>query len=295
MNDTYHLYRGLELLRTDWVVLNRVFLNDPPVGEAISAIPAWLNGVHLEDNLKALQQASDVPPPDKYCYTMPDSLRDQTMIWKAILFLPAIAVIFQWVAEIYSIRSAWLATALVLVEPNIAAHLPLPTVDVIGMEGISDRLLGAVAVHPAADLWANDGCRDDGGAGAGDQAHRADFAAGGGAPGGDSLAVAGEAVSAAGALFRNIGLSLLAGVIAYVTIWVLCAFDFSRPLPNPLDDKIPGEDFVDQFILPAGIYFKSLFYAMAHAKQGNPNYLWGEVRWSGWWYYFPVLAGLKFP
>jgi hypothetical protein len=295
VDDTYHLYRGLELLRGDWVVLNRLFLNDPPVGEAISAIPAWLSGVHLQDNLKVYQQVPDLPPPPPNCYTMPDSLRAQTMIWKAVLFLPAIAVLFQWVATVYSYRSAWLAVAMVLVEPNIAAHLPLPTVDVLGMEGI---LIGCWALwrFVTAPTWGR-------------------------------MLVAGSAVGLALVIkhtalilppvavlmaivhwvFReklwrrprklvgNIGMAALTALCAFLTIWVLCGFDFSQPLPNPLGEKIFGEDFVDQFILPAGIYFKSVFYALAHARQGQPNYLWGEVRWDGWLYYFPVVAGYKIP
>jgi hypothetical protein len=295
VDDTYHLYRGLELLRGDWVALNNIFLNDPPFGEAISALPAYFNGVHLQDNIKVYQLRQDIPPPPENCYTMPDWLRIETLAWKAILFLPAVAILFSWVAGVYGRRAAWLALGMVLVEPTFAAHLPLPTVDVIGVEGIliASWALWRFIVRPTGGRLIACGVTM-----------------------GLAMSIKHTALMlpvlaillafihwvGRGKLWRkpaelagNIGRSAVVALVAAVTIWALCGFNFTQPRENPLGITVPGERTLDQFTLPAGIYVKSVFYAIAHSIQGQPNYLWGKVSWHGWWYYFPVVATYKIP
>src|SRR5205823_5551149 len=51
-------------------------------------------------------------------------------------FLPLLAIAFVWMREIYGTASGWLAVALLALEPNLAAHIPTPALDVIGATGI---------------------------------------------------------------------------------------------------------------------------------------------------------------
>jgi len=88
VDENYHLYRGLLFLRQDWPHIYDARWNDPPLGEALLAIPAWLNGVRMSNPIYASAWSRDVPPLAKYCYVMPDSVRIETAIWKSILFLP---------------------------------------------------------------------------------------------------------------------------------------------------------------------------------------------------------------
>ena len=122
-DDDYHVFRGLMLLRGEMDKLRHYYLNDPCVGEAISAIPAWFNGVHLKDNLDVFQLPGDVPPGPKNEFTPSTALRVETAVWKCLLFLPAIAIMFYWLASVYSIRSAWLAVGVLLVEPTLARRI----------------------------------------------------------------------------------------------------------------------------------------------------------------------------
>src|SRR5579872_4650170 len=137
-DENYHLYRGLLLLRhqTSLIHSEETKWNDPPLGEALLSIPAWLNGVHMLNPVEARDPARDVPPPPANQYIMPDSIRIETAIWQSILLLPTLAIIFHWTRSVYSMGSAWLALAMLLTEPTLAAHTPLATLDVMGMSGI---------------------------------------------------------------------------------------------------------------------------------------------------------------
>jgi hypothetical protein len=64
--------------------------------------------------------------------------------------------------------------------------------------------------------------------------------------------------------------------------------------PNNLK-PLPGEMFISDFVLPAGIYVGSVFMSLLHLRAGHPSYLWGQVHFFSWWYYFPALALYKIP
>jgi Dolichyl-phosphate-mannose-protein mannosyltransferase len=67
--------------------------------------------------------------------------------------------------------------------------------------------------------------------------------------------------------------------------------DFSPTLTQPgivhtLVTKVP---------VPAGQFFRGFGQVWRHNKNGQWAYLLGERRDSGWWYFFPVVLGLKTP
>lgn len=67
-----------------------------------------------------------------------------------------------------------------------------------------------------------------------------------------------------------------------VVIWAVYSFSFG---------KVPGWNIS----LPAPELFDGVRFALAHSTQGHPAYLLGEVRTTGWWYFFPVVLGVKTP
>jgi hypothetical protein len=73
---------------------------------------------------------------------------------------------------------------------------------------------------------------------------------------------------------------------------VMTAFIPGRTLPIVTAVPVPGS-----FTLPVmgGEYADGLRYVEAHNRIGHPNYLFGEVSRTGWWYYYPAVIALKWP
>ncbi|MGH7498101.1 MAG: ArnT family glycosyltransferase [Gemmatimonadales bacterium] len=78
-------------------------------------------------------------------------------------------------------------------------------------------------------------------------------------------------------------LAIMAGVCLLV---MFAAYRFNVPYPKELGGRIP---------LPFYEFLKGLYQIFVHAEHGHPGYLFGEKRWTGWWYFFPVTLGIKTP
>src|SRR5262245_61915929 len=107
-DDEYHLQRGLWMLGGP----DAGNLNDPPLGQAIIALPLRLLGLQA-DSPQTLQVVA---------------------VWKALLFLPGLLVAFHWCRMLYGVGAGWLALALLLIDPTIAGHLPVAALDALAME-----------------------------------------------------------------------------------------------------------------------------------------------------------------
>jgi hypothetical protein len=280
-DDGCHLTSGIAFLMKQEVTDESYIqlLNDPPLGKALVALPK------LAARLCGVDKAG---PWNRAYPASPDSLAMLTAAWKAMLFLPMVGVAFQWCRRLYGLRSAWLAAVLLVIEPNFAAHIPIPALDVLATEAIfiacflawryfetpSSGRLAALAVALAAALlikhtaiilpmvmlamavawWCVKPWRD-----------------------GQSFAEwRGLLPGRRQAMARMI-------LMAMASLWALTLFNVSVP--------VTGSDLA----VPAGIYLKSFLLALAHASTGHENYLNGEVSWTGWWYYFPVVATYKVP
>ncbi len=128
VDDEYHITRGVLFLNQGLTTLKNVSLNDPPVGEAVGILPLWLANTWPSDGeIKSAIWGQRFAP---------DTILNVIGVWKSLLLLPMIGVAFAWVRSLYGNKAAWQAVALLLVEPTIAAHTPLPSLDVLGMEGI---------------------------------------------------------------------------------------------------------------------------------------------------------------
>jgi len=266
-DDDYRLVRGLEFLHRDGGLVNRE-LNDPPLGEAIEALPLWFMGgtTHGVIEGTALYGQSGYSP---------ETALMAVAIWKSVLFLPLLAVVFAWCRRLYGLRSAWLACAILLVEPTIAGHLPLASLDVMAMSGVVigcyfgwramreptvARVRVAALTCAVALLLKH-------------------------------TAILLPLIVCLYGLFewlrrRQGGKRILrtvatAGLLTAFFIWALTAFDFSPA------GKVGA--------VPAGLYVKSVLDARGHVSAPNDAYLFGQIRRGGWWYYFPAVAFYKAP
>jgi 4-amino-4-deoxy-L-arabinose transferase-like glycosyltransferase len=63
--------------------------------------------------------------------------------------------------------------------------------------------------------------------------------------------------------------------------------------------NVGGDTAFDQaaarLTIPAPSFFRGLYALTLHNFQGHPSYLLGQHSVSGWWYYFPVVVGVKTP
>jgi hypothetical protein len=285
-DDEYHLTRGLMF----WChsIPPELDLNDPPLGEAIVAAPLLL-----------IPKSHPVPESEIHGRILsPETVLKIIAAWKALLFLPLAMVVFAWCRTLYGLRAGWLAWAMLLVEPNFAAHIPVAALDVLGVEAIviacflawryfqkptGPRLIAAAFATAAAMLIKH-------------------------------TAIILPAVIVAMAIFwwilrplrlhepitRALPHRLQHGALAIglvlLWMWMLLGFDISRSAQPawPAGATPPGHALL-QRRLPGGLYIRSVMFGMSHNAVGHQNYLFGRRKAAGWWYYFPVLATYKIP
>ncbi|HZN03949.1 MAG TPA: hypothetical protein VFD06_10230 [Candidatus Polarisedimenticolia bacterium] len=294
-DDEYHLVHGAAYFRGG---LNELAQPDPPLGQALTALPMVLSN----SNPRWTGALYDHSRP-------PETVLFRVALWRSLLFLPAVAVAFLWCRRLYGASAGWLAAALFVAEPNLAAHIPLAALDALGVVG---ALVGSFLLWRAFE-------RPSPGRGA---AAAAGCAA--------ALLLKGTttllpAVAAAYALLfwvvrpwratrRTNGaaapdsrdwrralprrLAAFAGfaALAALVLWALLLFDVSRPDQPPEWQQAPTtlSRLLDR-PLPAGLFVGSLVRGAWHADQGHLAYLLGERSRSGWWYYFPVVMAYKMP
>ncbi len=289
LDEEYHLIRGLQFF--DRATYGSSRLNDPPLGEALSALPLLI------------AQVKPDPVTNSVLYNQrhsPDDLLLWVAIWKGLLFLPTIPIVFIWTRACFNTKAAWLATLLLIFDPNFAAHIPLASIDALGAETIliacyfawlylrhpsKKRLVYALIATAVALLTKH-------------TAiilpvviftyaitiviHRRLTRSGDGGVKGRIVPVA--------KFFRHSLLTLLAFPLIF---WSLTAFNISKPKLS--DEVAPTQKELLSHPLPAGTYIASFANGLAHSRRGHAGYLFGETRMTGWWYYFPVVAAYKIP
>lgn len=294
----YHLKRGLIFLEG---VKERLLWNDPPLGEAILALPAYLTAGDRLDPY-------DERRPIIYTHPLgPERLLLMTAAWKALLLVPLPPVIFVWCREVYGAAAAWLAVALVLVEPTFAAHSAYVTLDMPGVLTIvlacwlgwrylqapsRGRLVAAALATSVAMLTK----------------HTAIIL-----PGvllvyaivEHALARVRHGQSESNTLRRRLNDWAAAMVLALVLIWPLMRFDVSKPryATLPLSAEYTEDwSFVTDVInplldikMPAGLYIGSVVEAISHGREGHQTYLFGQSSLFAPWYYQFAVATYKVP
>lgn len=303
IDDEYHLVRGIRFLQG---TLDRSPLNDPVLGSTIMALPLWIADAQPNKGGQAhrfglILHNQKVPV---------ETLTMSIAIWKAILFVPCVLLAFVWVRRLYNERAAWVAAALLLIEPTISAHIAPAGLDVLGFEAILIgcfcwwryfekqtwlRLIIAASVSGAAMLikhtaiilpmvalsyaiaWWVMRWRS------GKMSANAD------AP----LTTSPEPVTKL-QWGRDLIHAVCAMLIAAVVLTYLSGgfVQIRRPDTVPADSLL-GKLF--EYPLPAGYYIKSLQTAMHHGGEGHPSWLLGRRNDAGSWYYYPVVAFYKVP
>jgi hypothetical protein len=269
-DDEYHLVRGLEFLQRDPGLVDRE-LNDPPLGQALAALPLWIMGgtTHGSDEGTAIYHQTAYSP---------ETALMAVAIWKVLLFLPLVAVVFIWCRQLYGLPSAWFAVTLLLVEPTITAHLHLAALDVIATSGIVSACFFGWRYFERPSLG------------------RLYVASGACAV---ALLLKHTAIIVP-AIFCGYALldclrrrsticepltmrsgMLKGALVAVLLMWLLLCLDLS---PVRKAGAMPG-----------GLYISSVLDAADHVNAPNDAYLWGDVRRGGWWYYFPAVAIYKVP
>jgi hypothetical protein len=88
---------------------------------------------------------------------------------------------------------------------------------------------------------------------------------------------------------------------------VAFGFEMGKMLPpegivssqGPGFQNVGGDTAFEQaavrLTIPAPSFFRGLYILKRHNTQGHPSYLLGQHSVAGWWYYFPVVAGVKTP
>jgi hypothetical protein len=308
-DDDFHLTRGLAFLTRN-IAGSELYLNDPPLGEGLVAIPMLVTNL-IEGRTVTDERLYDVP-------FRAETIAVRIALWNSALFLGFLGVVFTWCRSVYGVRSACFAVASFVVDPNFAGHVPIPALDVLGVAAIvigtflawryferptSGRMLAlgfAVAFalmvkHTAVVLplvipvlagihWVLQPWLER------------------------------QAWSAwKDALFARIRALALLPLIVPIFIWVLSLFDLSPPLTSRAVERQSlvnnGASVSRGKALsialekklhwdapwPAGCYLRAFRSGMGHGVAGHQSYLNGERSEQGWFNYFPVVASYKVP
>jgi hypothetical protein len=229
----------------------------------------------------------------------PQTLLIMIAVWKAVLFVPAMGVIFVWCRRTYGLGGAWLTQGLILVDPTLAAHIPIAALDTLAVEAIviacfcawrffkreTYGSLALAAVMTAAAMLIK------------------------------HTAVIMPAVILMYAAYRwwwrdlqwreklraRLNL-LLAGALIFVfAIWALLLFDISIPaeqfrgmtMPKSISGTVIDDALHRRW--PAGTFIGCFVSGLLINAGGQGALLFGQISDGGWWYYFPALMTLKVP
>ncbi len=280
MDEGNHIARGAAFLGTGDP---RLSLEHPPLVNTLSALPAHLlldlqlpldmwweaaEWYHFADNF--LWRANPNATQILFLARLP-------IMWLG-LFLAALA--FRWASAMGGTRAGLLAMALVALDPNLLAHARLSTTDLGGTffvflaayafwryarsPGIGRLILTGVALGLAFAAKMS--------------------AALFGPLLGLALvadALTGGAGRARRVLERLFALLAIAG-LALLVVWGAYGFEL-----GPVDVGGPR--------LPAPTYVRGVRAILNKSGSASPNYLWGEIKETGWWYYFVVALLVKTP
>ena len=328
MDSDFHLRHGLAILlgTRSQIIMGS---NDPPLGQMILAVPMIATGsipsrpIHHEHwpagvSLPGGRQAGDPTPTTQraeYERTIrngvlygnawsPGALLVLLAVWKAALFVPAMLVIFQWSRAVYGVGAAWITQALLLVDPTLAAHIPMPALDTLAVEAIviacfcmwryfqresTGRLL-LVALTSAAAILIK---------------HTAVIT-----PGVFLLMAFYYWVWRpwrTGTTFpkwrEKLNVLARAALMGCVALWALLLFDISRPSDQTVGAVRPRHPSAFREVLdaalerpwPAGTYIGCVSAGFQTNSGGQRSLLFGHITRHGLWYYFPAVATFKVP
>jgi 4-amino-4-deoxy-L-arabinose transferase-like glycosyltransferase len=97
---------------------------------------------------------------------------------------------------------------------------------------------------------------------------------------------------------RTTGLRIAVAALL-LTVWAGYRFEIGPLLPTPAEPSPAQPGTIERLaaapVFPAPRFFEGLGELAAKNRAGHKAYLLGEVRQTGWWYFFPVALGVKTP
>jgi len=312
MDSDEHLDQGLAYLRRQH---HPQAYYDPPLGKMLVAFPLWVVG--------AQPRVFEYAEPTGGVISRRTVLYDQRLStqaleflvagWKALLFVPCVIIAFAWARQLYGTHAGWIAAALLLIDPTIAAHTAAAALDVLAMEAtiVACFLAWRFVKEPSSARLV---AASLGAAFATQVKHTALIL-----PGAfvllaltcwfvrPRLAPSRDQNETSPAPSPRRALNLLAGaaLLTLLFIWAMTLFDVSRPADTRDLSGVsysPGLNLRDDLLMPAmkvrwpaGIYIASVVGGFEHVGGGHAGYLWGEHRDHGWRHYFLAVALYKVP
>ncbi|MCC6423932.1 MAG: hypothetical protein IT447_10675 [Phycisphaerales bacterium] len=325
IDDDWHIRRGL-LFLTKNLSGRPISIENPPFADGMMVLPLVALGCTPDE---PLNPATLPPGWTDHSSTNPKVAHDSLVyrthvifghsltpnvilliiaIWKAFLWVPCAALIFHWCRALYGLGAAWLVTVMLLVEPNIAAHIPPASADILSAE--SFILLGFCAwrYFASPSRW---------------KFALLTFATALVMQMKTSGIIA-PFIVLLWAVFEwyirplrhgipwstlrptlrpQFNKMLLAGILVVGWCWAMLLFDISIPRNNTWSISYTNPDsFVAHYLeplldlrWPGGLYIAAVVGELQHMRHGHWGFILGQHRIGGWWYYFPVLSTFKVP
>jgi hypothetical protein len=310
-DEPFHIAAGMEWLDKGKYTYERLH---PPLARVMSALGPYLNGVRGMDDVNTFNQMWDEG--NAILHTGGTYERNLTLARIGILpfFIIASLVVALWAKHCAGIATSLLATLLFTTLPPILAHSGLATLD---MACAALFVAGLFAFT----LWLNSPTL----------LHSLSLAITIGLailsklsalvfllPVGSLIIVIYRINSLRKNSLANVGFpkfqswftrSMIVLLFCFLTIWAGYRFSLiplfkaeDRPYKNV--DKIVGSEGVlhdisyvilETPIIPAPEFGKGINYIFRRNKAGHLNYLLGDIREKGVWYFFPVVLLIKTP
>ncbi|MFL6245733.1 MAG: ArnT family glycosyltransferase [Thermoanaerobaculia bacterium] len=290
IDEPAHLAGGMEWLAGKY----RIDPSHPPLARVLGALPLWLRGDPMPEGRTMIGIGLEI------VYHGEDYIRTMRLIRLPNLILLAIAIASTaaWARRAFSDVVAIIAAALFITLPPVLAHAGFLTTDLAALAAIPLFLYSLDLYLERPDI--RRGMALGAGIGFGLLAKFSFLPFG---------LVSAIIVVLARSPRHFQWKSFMAAIgIAFLMVWSGYRFDFRKAIdyngeqavtiirdgaPRPLQRL--AEWVARKVPIPAPAFAAGLAMVAAHDRVGHPAYLLGEVKSTGWWYYFPVIFFYKTP
>ena len=252
----------------------------PPLARVASALGPYLSGARPLHTRNQDQEGVNV----MYQSGHPGEMLTRMRLGILPFFVLASAMVFLWARRYFGGGVAVLSAALFTLEPTVLAHAGLATTD-MPLTGCMTAAFFALLLWAEEPTWVHSALL---GLATG-LAVVSKFTVLGFFPAAAVFALLAwlaasrpgvdEAIAAAKARALPFVAAVAAGAL---TIWAVYSFSFGKP-------------YGWNFSVPAPSLFSGVDFALYHNTRGHAAYFMGEIRNTGWWYFFPVLLAVKTP
>jgi hypothetical protein len=289
-DEPIHFVCGLEYLSKH---VYRYETQHPPLERAMGALIPYLKGARIVGEPDVMLEAkAQMPAGPRY-----DAMLAQARLGVLPFFAIACTVVFLWARRYFGAKTAVVATAIFTTIPPVLAHAGLATTDMAltACLGAAFYCLMRWAEAPGTGTalllgtWTG-------------LSVLSKFTTLLYFPATAALALLGwlllrrPAMAELWELIKRRAASFaLAAAAAAVVIWAGYFFSFGTvPAWNP-ESYGPVSAWKASLRVPAPELFDGIEEVLAHNRRGHTGYLLGERSSNGWWYFFPVLLGVKTP